>query len=255
MCFPKAAYFRFFLYYLLKIGYFLQFSDRGEWDNLPVKADDTCCFWWVGKHSAWWKKIQSIHLMFDSGLLHVLSMPSTTCSKPTLSVVFSQFLWKPLDSFHAQLRAKISIKGRRCPALQPKPRTKLSHQNANCSWGQTFKYTHHRHECHVDLGLLMISFNCCFSRNDELCAHVWIYFWIFSPHKVKTVHTGSNIYVKGSKMAFSLARSRTISISSMIMIDYSGSFSARIKRFLFDSSHWIDHYSAQWEGPKNLVTI
>lgn len=196
MCFPKAAYFRFFLYFLLKIGYFLQFSDRGEWDNLPVKADDTCCFWWVGKHSAWWKKIQSIHLMFDSGLLHVLSMPSTTCSKPTLSVVFSQFLWKPLDSFHAQLRAKISIKGRRCPALQPKPRTKLSHQNANCSWGQTFKYTHHRHECHVDLGLLMISFNCCFSRNDELCAHVWIYFWIFSPHKVKTVHTGSNIYVQ-----------------------------------------------------------
>lgn len=196
MCFPKAAYFRFFcITYSKSVISFSLVTGVNETTFL-LRPMTHAVSGELANTRPGGKKIQSIHLIFDSGLLHVLSMPSTTCSKPTLSVVFSQFLWKPLDSFHAQLRAKISIKGRRCPALQPKPRTKLSHQNANCSWGQTFKYTHHRHECHVDLGLLMISFNCCFSRNDELCAHVWIYFWIFSPHKVKTVHTGSNIYVQ-----------------------------------------------------------
>lgn len=88
-----------------------------------------------------------------------------------------------------------------------------------------------------------------------MCTRLNLFLDFLSTQGQNCTHRFKYICAKGSKMAFSLARSRTISISSMIMIDYSGSFSARIKRILFDSSHWIDHYSAQWEGPKNLVTI
>lgn len=69
---------------------------------------------WSGRAGA--RKLSSVSC--SSGLV-VLSVTHLWQSR-TFSVIFIQFLREPLDGPHSQLGAKVSVKGRRRPSLQPK---------------------------------------------------------------------------------------------------------------------------------------